>query len=93
MEADILWGQNPSDPGPYKILGFDISGDVPLKGTAMSANIGDSFSFATGTKTFLDHRDAKGNVINISYTGSDKNLAQGEDLRASFIIKCSIELK
>ena len=73
MEADILWGQNPSDPGPYKILGFDISGDVPLKGTAMSASIGDSFSFATGTKTFLDHRDAKGNVINISYTGSDKN--------------------
>jgi flagellin-like hook-associated protein FlgL len=73
MEADILWGQNPSDPGPFKILGFDISGDVPLKGTKMSASIGDNFSFATGTKTFLDHRDAQGNVINITYTGSDKN--------------------
>lgn len=73
MEADILWGQNPSDPGPYKILGFDISGDIPLKGTTMSANVGDSFSFATGTKTFLDHRDSNGDVINITYTGSDKN--------------------
>jgi flagellin-like hook-associated protein FlgL len=73
MEADILWGQNPSDPGPYKILGFDISGDIPLKGTSMSANVGDSFSFATGTKTFLDHRDSNGDVINITYTGSDKN--------------------
>ena len=73
MEADILWGQNPSDPGPFKILGFDISGDVPLKGTQMSASIGDNFSFATGTKTFIDHRDAEGKVINITYTGSDKN--------------------
>ena len=73
MEADILWGQNPSDPGPYKILGFDISGDVPLKGTSMSASVGDNFSFATGTKTFLDHRDAQGKVLNVTYTGSKKN--------------------
>jgi flagellin-like hook-associated protein FlgL len=73
MEADILWGQNPSDPGPYKILGFDISGDIPLKGTTMSASIGDNFTFATGTKTFLDHRDSNGDVINITYTGSNKN--------------------
>ena len=73
MEADILWGQNPNDPGPYRVLGFDISGDIPLKGTSMSASVGDTFSFATGTKTFLDHRDSEGNVINVTYTGSDKN--------------------
>ena len=39
----------------------------------MSASVGDTFSFATGTKTFLDHRDSEGNVINVTYTGSDKN--------------------
>ena len=66
-------GQNPNDPGPYRVLGFDISGDIPLKGTSMSASVGDTFSFATGTKTFLDHRDSEGNVINVTYTGSDKN--------------------
>ena len=32
------------------------------------------FSFATGTKTFfIDHRDENGNVVNITYTGSNQN--------------------
>ena len=32
-----------------------------------------SFPLATGSKTFLDHRDETGKVVNISYTGSEKD--------------------
>ncbi len=37
------------------------------------AEIGDTFSFATGTKTFLDHRDEEGNIKSVTYMGSDEN--------------------
>lgn len=73
MEAEILWGQNPKDPGPYTVTGFSISQSAPLKGASAPAQLGETFSFATGTKTFLDHRDSDGEVVSITYTGSKKN--------------------
>ena len=42
-------------------------------GATSKAQTGDTFSFATGTKTFLDHRDENGNVVNITYTGGTKD--------------------
>jgi len=73
MEAEILWGQNQKDPGPYTVTGFNLSQSVALSGALSPAQTGDTFSFATGSKTFLDHRDGNGDVVNITYTGSKKN--------------------
>ena len=73
LKADVLWGVNPSDPGTYRVLGFELPTDAPREGTQINANVGDVFSFATGTKTFIDHRDENGNVVNITYTGSNQN--------------------
>lgn len=73
MEAEILWGQNPKDPGPYTVTGFNLSQSVALAGATAPAQTGDTFSFATGTKTFLDHRNNDGDVVSITYTGSKKN--------------------
>ncbi|MDG1173860.1 MAG: hypothetical protein P8M67_06140, partial [Opitutales bacterium] len=39
----------------------------------MGPRLGDSYSFASGAKTFLDHRDSTGNVIGVTYTGSKEN--------------------
>jgi flagellin-like hook-associated protein FlgL len=74
LEARILWDENPNDPGPYIISGFELLGDSNIKtDIQLGSSKGDSFSLATGTKTFLDHRDAEGNVIGLTYTGSEKN--------------------
>ena len=73
MEATILWEENPNDPGPFRIAGFDISGETVAKNAAYGPRTGDTFSFATGEKTFLDHRNDKGEIINVSYMGSEKN--------------------
>jgi flagellin-like hook-associated protein FlgL len=73
LKVDVLWGVNPSDPGTYRVLGFEIPTDSPRANTRMSASLGDEFSFATGTKTFIDHRDRSGNVVNVTYTGASQN--------------------
>jgi hypothetical protein len=73
MEAEILWNQNPRDPGPYVVTGFNLAQSASVSGATVKAQTGDVFSFATGSKTFLDHRDETGNVVNISYTGSKKD--------------------
>ena len=73
MEATILWEENPNDPGPFRIAGFDISGETVATGAAYGPRTGDTFSFATGQKTFLDHRNEKGDLINVTYMGSENN--------------------
>ncbi|MBT3638047.1 MAG: hypothetical protein HN531_14000 [Opitutae bacterium] len=73
MQAEILWGQNPKDPGPYVVTGFNLAQSASVSGATAKAQTGDVFSFATGSKTFLDHRDETGKVVNISYTGSKKD--------------------
>ncbi len=72
MKANIIWGENANDPGPNTILGFEILGEAYVD-QSTSSKKGDSFSFATGSKTFLDHRNAEGQVIGVTYTGSDEN--------------------
>ncbi len=72
LKANIIWGENPNDPGPFVIKGFEILDEVYIDEPSES-KIGDSFSFATGNKTFLEHRDADGDVISVSYTGSKEN--------------------
>jgi len=74
FEAKILWDENPNDPGPYIISGLEIisTGEV-ITDTPMGSREGDNFSFATGAKTFLDHRNADGSVIGVTYTGADEN--------------------
>jgi flagellin-like hook-associated protein FlgL len=74
FEAKILWDENPNDPGPYIISGLEIIGDIDVSTQhSMGANLGDNFSFATGNKTFLDHRDSEGKVLSVTYTGSNDN--------------------
>lgn len=81
FQAEIIWGENPNDPGPFMITGFAIEpddllsqdGKPAMTDTAMGPRIGDSYAFATGAKTFLDHRDSNGDIIGVTYTGSDKN--------------------
>ena len=74
FEAKILWDENPNDPGPYIISGLEIIGDINVSTQqSMGANLGDNFSFATGNKTFLDHRDSEGKVLSVTYTGSSNN--------------------
>ena len=72
MKANIIWGENPNDPGPYIILGFELLEEAYID-QPTSSQKGDSFSFATGSKTFLDHRNSDGQVVGVTYTGSDEN--------------------
>ena len=75
LEATILWQENPNDPGPYRIAGFElIEPEEPITSLAPTGpRVGDTFSFATGSKTFLDHRNEKGEIVSVSYTGSENN--------------------
>ncbi len=74
MEVTILWEENPNDPGPYRIAGYELPEESPITTKSpYGPRIGDVFSFATGAKTFLDHRNEKGEIINVSYTGSENN--------------------
>jgi len=72
IKANIIWGENPNDPGPFTILGFELLDEAFVDEPAGSKK-GDRFSFATGSKTFLEHRDSDGDVLSVTYTGSDTN--------------------
>jgi len=72
LRANIIWGENPNDPGPYIITGFELLGSAILD-QAMGAQQGDTYSFATGKRTFLDHRDEEGRILGVTYTGSDED--------------------
>ena len=72
LKAKIIWGQNPNDPGPFVVRGFELL-DAGRVDKPMSLATGENFSFATGKKTFLDHRDEEGKLLGITYTGADKN--------------------
>ena len=57
---------NPSDPGTYRVLGFELP--TSIQGDADKCQCWRCFFFYfTGTKTFIDHRDENGNVVNITY--------------------------
>ena len=65
-------GTKPNDPGPFIITGFELVDNAVLD-HAVGAQKGDSYSFSTGKKTFLDHRDASGKLLGVTYTGSDSD--------------------
>ena len=74
FEARILWDENPNDPGPFVISGLEINSNTDvLTDQPMGARKGDSFALATGRKTFLDHRDEEGNILGVTYTGTEEN--------------------
>ena len=91
VEATILWEENPSDPGPYRIAGFELPQETVVNGAPKGPRMGDTFSFATGTKTFLDHRDSDGNIIDVSYLGGENNSKTfvGKDTSVSYMLDSS----
>ena len=57
------------------IIDFDKIGEIVdyVSDLPNGSDKGDTFSFSTGSKTFLDHRDESGDIIGVTYTGSNKN--------------------
>ncbi len=84
LRANIIWGENPNDPGPYIITGFELL-DSAIMDNPMGAKEGDTYSFATGKRTFLDHRDEEGKLLSVTYTGSesDAEFYVGKDSKIS----------
>ena len=56
-----------------------------------SPRLQDTFSFATGTETFLSHRNAKGEVIDVTYNGNEKNAETyiGKGSKISYYLEAS----
>mgnify|MGYP000724521616 CR=1 FL=1 len=61
LTAKIIWEEDVKDPGPFRISGFELVDQVTGNphDAQSSPRLGDTFSFATGSKTFLDHRDTE----------------------------------
>ena len=59
----------------------------------MTSSFGDSLSFATGSKSFLDHRDDNGDLMNLTYLGGDESSKAmvGTDTDLSFLLDASNE--
>ncbi len=91
LEATILWEENPSDPGPFRIAGFDISDEPVATGAPTGPRLGDTFDFATGSKAFLDHRDSEGNLLSVTYMGGNQNSQTfvGKDTAISYMLDSS----
>ena len=69
-----MGAKNPEDPGSFCRHGLQPCPICVRKRSHLPRpRPVDAFSFATGSKTFLDHRDETGKVVNISYTGSEKD--------------------
>ena len=92
LSAKIIW-QEDNTTGSYFISGFESleveSGQNSY--TSSHPKIGDTFSFATGTKTFLDHRDSNGNLLNVSYLGGNESsrTAVGTSADVSLLLDAS----
>ena len=92
LSAKIIW-QEDNTTGSYFISGFESleveSGQNSY--TSSHPKIGDTFSFATGTKTFLDHRDSNGNLLNVSYLGGNESsrTAVGTSTDVSLLLDAS----
>ena len=87
VQAKIIWGEDFKDPGVYKVIGFELLEDAQLS-ELVNPRKGDSFSFTTGSKTFLDHRDADGKIIGVTYTSSnnDAEFYVGKETKMSSLL-------
>ena len=72
-EVKVFWYQDFSDPGAWKVSGFDFEDQTVPSGIRSGPQTGDTYSFATGTKTFLEHRDEDGSIVDLAYNGSTEN--------------------
>ena len=94
MSAKIIW-QEDNTTGSYFISGFEGINVASGQNASSSSTpkIGDTFSFATGTKTFLDHRDSAGNLLNVSYLGGEETSSStvGTKTDLSFLLDASNE--
>ena len=94
LSAKIIW-QEDNTNGSFFISGFEQLSVVSGQNTssALTPKEGDTFSFATGTKTFLDHRDADGNLLNVSYMGGNESSSStvGTNTDLSFLLDASNE--
>ncbi|MDA7756977.1 hypothetical protein N8920_03650 [Opitutales bacterium] len=93
LMANIIWEENPADPGPFRISGFELVDDgQAIDHNALSSpRVGDTFSFATGSKTFLDHRDDDGKLLSVTYQGGEENALTrvGKDTDVSYTLNAS----
>ena len=39
MKSNIIWGENPNDPGPYIILGFELTEDAYIDQSTFSKKV------------------------------------------------------
>ena len=92
MEATIIW-QEDNTTGSYFISGFEYPTIITGSNSdsKSTSSIGDTFSFATGSKSFLDHRDENGDLINVSYLGGDESSRAmvGTKTELSFLLDAS----
>ena len=92
--AKIIW-QEDNTTGSYFISGFEQPTVVSWRkqGIINDFFFGDSYSFATGSKSFLDHRDENGNLLNLTYLGGDESSRAmvGTDTDLSFLLDASNE--
>ena len=84
IRANIIWGQTRTIP--VHLLLPVLSLDSAVLDQAMGATVRRFRPFATGNKTFLDHRDQEGRLIGVTHTGSneDAEFYVGKDSKISF---------
>jgi flagellin-like hook-associated protein FlgL len=93
LTAKIIWEEDATDPGPFRISGFELDdqGNGIAHDAQSAPRLGDTFSFATGSKTFLDHRDEDGQLLSVTYQGGDENAITrvGKDTDVSYMLDAS----
>ena len=93
IDATIMWEED-TTTGSYFISGFSdltITQGYDNSGSETSSEVGDTFSFATGSRAFLDHRDENGDLLNVTYLGGDQSSKArvGSDTDLNFLLDAS----
>lgn len=73
MDVKVLWEQDASSPGTWTVAGFDFNSQTMPSGIPAGPQKGDYYSFATGSRAFVEHRDENGSIIDVSYNGAKTN--------------------
>lgn len=73
MDVKVLWEQDTSSPGTWTVAGFDFNSQPMPSGIPAGPQKGDYYSFATGSTSFVEHRDENGSIVDVSYNGSTTN--------------------
>ncbi|MDE0577097.1 MAG: hypothetical protein OSB39_09145, partial [Opitutales bacterium] len=73
MDVKVLWEQDTSSPGTWTVAGFDFNSQTMPSGIPAGPQKGDYYSFATGSRAFVEHRDENGSIVDVSYNGSKTN--------------------